>query len=88
MFFSQTASQFKHSYACCAWYVQHCVNEGGVQYVLKIKKQRVLEVGHCEQALHVPIKSTDKLCFSDYGHFVISEEMGMEVVYLYVWCDF
>ena len=64
------------------------VNEGGVGKPIRIKKQRVLEVGHSELALHVPIKSTDKLCFSDYGHFVISEAMGMDSVYLYVWCDF
>ena len=64
------------------------VYEGGVGKPIRIKKQRVLEVGHSELALHVPIKSTDKLCFSDYGHFVISEAMGMDSVYLYVWCDF
>ena len=52
-----------------------CVYEGGVGKLIRIKKQRVLEVGHSESLLHAPIKSTDKLCFSDYGHFVIVQDM-------------
>ena len=65
------------------------VYEGGVGKPIRITKQRVLKVGHPESALHVPIKSSDKLCFSDYGHFVIMEGMGMIYsVYLRVWCDF
>ena len=50
------------------------VYEGGVRKPLIIKKQRLLEFGHSELVLHVPIETTDKLCFSDYGHFVIERE--------------
>ena len=61
------------------------VYEGGVGKLIRITKQRVLKVGHPESALHVPIKSSDKLCFSDYGHFVIMEDMGMDIQYIYVY---